>query len=105
MRSCEKFSQRSQVLLLVALSFIRLTYAQVYECPISRLNDEALGRGAEQPLPLPTVPSEGEFSSAEYGTGAGGLVIPYTTAAAYGARYNSGSIVVTSEPTKNMPCV
>ncbi len=96
------------------LSNLSLTHGVsqgVTTCPVPRLPDgESIRAGFldSEPFPLPSVdgvPGGGNFSTAEYGLVVNGLTIPYTTAAAYGAQYSSGSLVETFQPTRNLPCV
>lgn len=97
----------SSLLSFFLLSHIAVSYGQITSCPVPRLPQGEADRGDERPLPLPsvsTLPPLGGFSSAEYGLG-NGVTIPYTTAAAYGARYSSGAMVETYEPSRNMPYV
>ena len=103
-------SARFALLAATLLSNLALTYGVsqgVTSCPVTRLpGGESIREGLldSQPYPLPSVdvvPGGGNFSSAEYGL----LDRPYTTAAAYGAQYSSGSLVETYEPTRNLPCV
>lgn len=94
-----RFSQLALVALFL-LSSIACSHGQVYTCPITRVPGDA-DRGDDVPMPLPT--RDPGFSSAEFGT----LDHPFTTSAAYGAQYNTGTsnVVETSAPTKNMPYV
>jgi len=98
---------RFALLSLVLLPNIAVSYGQITSCPVPRLPGGG-SRGDAQPLPLPSVsvlPPLGDgFSSAEYGQG-NGVTIPYTTAAAYGAQYSSGSMVETYQPSRNIPYV
>jgi len=109
---CWPLLARFALLAAILLSSVAFTYAVsqgVTSCAAPRLPDgESIREGPldwndYKPFPLPTVDvgPGGNFSSAEYGV----LDWPYTTAAAYGAQYSSGSIVETYEPTRNLPCV
>ena len=101
---------RLALLAATLISNLAFTYGVsqgVTSCPVTRLpGGESIRDGLpdSQPYPLPSVdvaPGGGNFSTAEYGL----QDVPYTTAAAYGAQYSSGSLVETYEPTRNLPCV
>ena len=105
-RSLRKHVNRLSAIFAILSTCLPFIAAQassnVYECPITRGMPPDPDPAQDKPLPLPSV-DPGSVTSAEFGT----LDHPFTTSAAYGARYNTvtSNVVESSAPTKNMPYV